>query len=473
MEAKPSLGEVIERIGLGRAHLKAAFLGGGTYLADGAELLLISSVTESVAEEWGLSPMQKGFGVTIVFCGMLIGNLSAGPLGDSLGRKLAILLSYAGVFVFSLASSFSPNYVILIILRCVVGIAIGIGIPVWNSLCVEITPAPHRMIMQCGSQILFSVGELYSAMLIFSEDPSMEHLQWRLLLRLGAIPSLVLGVGALFFLPQSPSFLSINGRHEDAKKVLQAMKDENNPDEDFSVDFEPAPPIEEEKGFDTLKRQCGIVFGPSRLYTTLVLIYGCCSLNIMLYGSLYAFPQVLPSLHMSASPAMELFLGALMEAPGILLGFVMSVYMKRIPMMAVLFAIIACFMALFAFLINLGFDDQSVIVLTTVVYYCIKIFPTSLFLVTYQYVAEYYPTEVRSTGAGFAIGGGRLGAMCSPLIIEEMEELTGTYATFFYFVACISLAAVPLIAGLPKETKDVKLSDRDEQDEEPKREKTV
>merc|ERR1719199_1726418 len=102
--SKPSIGEVVDRLGFGAAQARAAFLGGGVWLADGAELLLISSVTAAVADEWGFSALQRGAVVSIVFVGILAGNLFSGPVGDNFGRRQVILWSYTGIFVFSIVS---------------------------------------------------------------------------------------------------------------------------------------------------------------------------------------------------------------------------------------------------------------------------------------------------------------------------------------------------------------------------------
>jgi len=51
----PTLPRLVEKIGLGPAQLKVVCIAGAVWFADGAELLLISAVTDSISEKWGLS----------------------------------------------------------------------------------------------------------------------------------------------------------------------------------------------------------------------------------------------------------------------------------------------------------------------------------------------------------------------------------------------------------------------------------
>mmetsp|Transcript_97772 Transcript_97772/g.154071 ORF Transcript_97772/g.154071 Transcript_97772/m.154071 type:complete len:211 (+) Transcript_97772:37-669(+) len=145
---KPTLPEVIESIGCGPAQIRFCLTGGGVYLADGSELLLISAVTQSLAADWSLTPFERGLVVTIVFIGVLVGNVICGPLGDRYGRRGLIISSYLGVFVFSILSSFAESYRTLCIFRVLVGFSFGIGQPAWNTLATEVTPRFWRIPMQ-------------------------------------------------------------------------------------------------------------------------------------------------------------------------------------------------------------------------------------------------------------------------------------------------------------------------------------
>ncbi|CAJ1409257.1 unnamed protein product [Effrenium voratum] len=297
-DKKPTLGEVIESIGIGPAQFRAGLLGGGVWLADGAELLLIGSVADTLAREWHLSSFTKGFVVTIVYTGLMFGNITSGPAGARFGRREVVVLSFFGrIFVFSIFSSTSQSITdVLMIWRFIVGWSIGFGQPAWLAISAEITPAKYRIITGGLTQTLFALGELYSASLLMLDDPSLQKLDWRRVIALGAIPSAILFIFSALFLHQSPTFLQMKGRHADAVQVLESMRHDNSAP-DISVDFRLQPQNAPQLGFiETFYRQSKVIMSNKLLVPTLVTMFTCFELNLAYYGCIYAFPQVLSDL---------------------------------------------------------------------------------------------------------------------------------------------------------------------------------
>jgi SP family galactose:H+ symporter-like MFS transporter len=180
-----------------------------------------------VAEEWALTSFEQGLIVSLVYIGVMFGNLASGPLGDLYGRRFPIVLSFWLIFVLSVLCAFSVDFLMLCLLRILVGISMGIGQPAFQALLTETTPANGRVVLFSLAFCLFAFGEMYSAVLIDIDDPQMEDLHWRWLLAMGALPALFFGILALIFIDQSPYYLSINDRHEEARDVLRRMSSDN------------------------------------------------------------------------------------------------------------------------------------------------------------------------------------------------------------------------------------------------------
>lgn len=452
---KPSLQDVVEKIGFGPAHLRFCLTGGGVYLADGAELLLITAVTRAVAEDWGLHPFQRGLAVTIVFVGVLIGNLICGPLGDAYGRRQMIITSYICIFIFSVLSSLVSGFGSFCAFRLLVGFSFGIGQPAWNALCTEVTPRYWRIAMNGLSQTLFVAGEIYSAALILTDDPQMEHLHWRRLLQLGAIPSALFAFAAAIFLLPSPSFLALRGDAEAAKKVLDVMKKDNRCDESVSTDFQVVAPVSmssSDFGYQIRK-----LFSRHYWSSTVIVGLTCFGLNIVYYGCLYAFPQILPGLGVTAG--WELLVGALWELPGNAFGILCGMCMPRKQAMKFYLFLMACCLSCFVMGVSMKVSAVTQ-ALYHGGYYGIKFASCIGYIVTYQYAAELYPTEIRTTGASFCIGSGRLGAMLAPLVFEGVQMAFETYRGFFYWLIGFCVFNFFLIDFLPYETADMLLKDR-------------
>mmetsp|Transcript_27958 Transcript_27958/g.65207 ORF Transcript_27958/g.65207 Transcript_27958/m.65207 type:complete len:522 (+) Transcript_27958:126-1691(+) len=472
-ESQLLIPEIIEKLGFGWAQVRAGVIGGGVYFADGAELLLISAVTSAVAEQWAMSPVEKSLVVMVVFVGILLGNFVSGPVADTYGRRQLILASFLGIVIFSILSSLAVNFITLSLWRFFVGAAFGLGQPAWNTLGAEITPADWRVAMQGISQGCFVLGELFSCMLLLLDDPHMERLHWRRLLQLGAIPAGIFLILALLFLHQSPSFLAVAGRREEATAVLESMCHDNHVEVscDYRVATRPnqLPPrmrrnsrrVSVQSSAD-LRRQLFIVFGPDLRTSTFIVMYSCFVLNFLYYGCLYAFPQVLAeSSTGSGGAALELLIGAIWEIPGQALGIVCGLLLRRKLNMQLYLFLVG--ISTLAFVLGNTRNTHASHIVETIGYYGIKCFVDIGFVVVYQYSIEIYPTKVRATGSAITVGSGRIGGILSPLVYELIAS-EGSYAVFFYVLVVLCAVNFLMIPLLKYETQGVPLKDELEEE---------
>jgi len=468
----PSLDDVVERIGFGPSQLRALILGGGVWLADGAVILLVGSVISTISVEWELSHSARGSIVALVFIGVLVGNCLSGWLGDSAGRWLPIVVSYFAVAFFSVCSSMSTGIVTLCTASVFVGCAFGIGQPAWMSLSSELAPPRWRMTMNGSSAILFVVGELYATFLLWCNDPLMRELNWRRLLAMGAIPSIIIGCLAAAFLFESPFFLALNGRHFRAKRTLEDMRRLNGIDDQVSVEFRSpfhggSQEVERTASGRDVRRACSIppwskqlsiVFGRQLIVPTLACCFSCFVLNFTIYGGLYALPQVLPGVKMGISPATALAIGALWEIPGIILGMCLGTVMARKSAIALYLGASFVSLTVFAYAGAYPLRTRTIELLMQAGFAGIKCFGTLGFVVVYQYSTEIFPTTARATGTAACVAFGRLGAMSCPFVFESLQKLTGDFSSFFYTTAALCAMNGIVLAVLP-ETKGAPLPD--------------
>lgn len=456
--AERRIPEVIDSLGFGRAQIYSLLLGGGVWLADGAELLLIGSVTRALSDDWSLSATQRGLVVSVVFVGVLLGNGVSGSLGDNFGRRVPIVSSYAGILIFSLLSALSWDIWSMMMFRVVVGMSFGVGQPAWNTLGAELAPTEWRITMNGLGQIFFVVGELYGAGLIWAEDPQMVELNWRRLLAVGAIPSGIIGAAAYLYLLESPSLLAAKGRVEEAKTVLKDIRELNNAG-DAPVDFKYVARSEqehEEQGsfFYHLK----VIFGRHLGFTTMVVSFTTFALNFNFYGGLYAFPQVLPELNLKFSPAAGLFVGAVIELPGFLLGMWIGNNLTR--RIGIILYLLASAVSIVVFMYGTAaFTPHHHEWATMLGYLGVKCFVDTGFVVAYMYCSEIYPTVARTSGTSVCIAAGRIGAIACPLVYEYSVEMTGSFHTFFGAIAVMSVLNAALVQLLEIETAGKHLHD--------------
>lgn len=445
---RATISEVIENLGIGFAQIRVAVLAGPVSFADGAELLLISSVTTVVSKGWSFNAFQRGAVVSVVYVGIFIGNLVSGPVGDVLGRRLPILLSFFLIFTFSMLSAVSWGFLSLSFSRFVVGIAIGVGQPAQQTLVNEVTPTDWRVVLGSITQLAFSVGELYSGSLLLADDPQMVDLHWRALLIFNAIPSVIFGLLALAFLQQSPLYLACCGRYQESRVVLESMRRDNRAHA-VSIDFKPHRVL---CGGSGIPRQFRVVFGRELWVTSCIVMFSCFAWNLSYYGALYAFPQVMGEVEFGSSPAANLLLGAAVEIIGILLSVPCMLRLSRKLVMRVYLILTA--LGLFAFALGCsgvggGLVAQGLLLFG---YYGEKFTCTLGVLVFYLYASEVYPTMARTTGTALCFAAGRVASMLSPLLYELMVEVFQRPELFFQFIAAINVVNLAIVSFLPFET---------------------
>lgn len=192
------------------------------FLADGAEMIVISLVVSKLEDIWDLSSTQKGFIGSAVFIGFFTGALLGGKLSDNWGRKPTFILGGSLVLFFGMISAFSPNYGFLVLIRAMFGMGVGISIPPSTSLLAEITPTKFRSTMLTIVWLFFPIGEILAIVIAKWLLPKEDG--WRYLLFGIACPSFFC-LAISFFLIESPRFLFIKGHYEEAcDKLDQILK---------------------------------------------------------------------------------------------------------------------------------------------------------------------------------------------------------------------------------------------------------
>jgi hypothetical protein len=205
-------------------------------------------------------------------------------------------------------------------------------------------------------------------------------------------------------------------------------------------------------------RQLRVVFGPQLFHSTAIVMYTCFVLNVAYFGSLYAFPQVLPaSSSMHESAALQLLIGAFWELPGQVAGVAICAFLPRI--LSIKLYLVLAASAFLSFTLSMRSYSNVAMAWMTIGYYGIKCFMSMGFVMVYQYSTEIYPTEARTTGSAMGIGSGRLAGILAPLLFEAIQSTSGGPMDFFYILFGFLVSNLFLAQFLSIETKGVALRD--------------
>ncbi len=185
---------------------------------------VISGALPFLKEYWQLNDDSVEWITTTVLIGAVVGAVSSGKLSDYLGRKKMIIVN-AIIFTIGAAGCTYANSIgLLIVMRIIIGIAIGITSYLVPMYIAEISPARHRGSLVTLNQLMITIGILVSYITDYwlSNDNNLES--WRWMFLVGLFPAIVLLIG-MFFLPETPRWLISKNRWEEGKKVLIKVED--------------------------------------------------------------------------------------------------------------------------------------------------------------------------------------------------------------------------------------------------------
>jgi sugar porter (SP) family MFS transporter len=200
------------------------FFGALGGLLFGYDTGVISGAILFIKDDFGLSPFMQGAVVAALLLGAMVGAGLAGPLSDRMGRRRLIIAAAITFTVGALAAAAAPNPGTLVAARFVIGLAVGSAALVVPLYLSEIAPTEIRGRIGSLNQLMIVVGILaafiVNAILASSGD-------WRLMLGLAVVPSLILLVG-MAFMPETPRFLVRAGEEEEARDVLEEVQSDES-----------------------------------------------------------------------------------------------------------------------------------------------------------------------------------------------------------------------------------------------------
>jgi MFS family permease len=118
--------DIYEEIGFGNFQVHLILVIGATIACDSIEGSIVAFLQECIKDDMNLDGNYEALLSSAVFVGQILGMLCS-PAADIFGRKIVIYIGWAFIVVFGIASTWSPNYWSLVLMRSLVGYGIGIS----------------------------------------------------------------------------------------------------------------------------------------------------------------------------------------------------------------------------------------------------------------------------------------------------------------------------------------------------------
>ncbi|MFN3424913.1 MAG: MFS transporter [Novosphingobium meiothermophilum] len=398
--------EVIEQTPMGLRQWIAVVLMIALNALDGFDVLSSAFAAPGIAREWGIERDALGVVLSMELVGMGFGSILLGGAADRFGRRPTILgclvVMTAGMWLAT--TSDSPSG--LALWRFLTGLGIGGMLAAINAVTAEFSSLKGRSLamalMVIGYPIGATVGGTIAGLLLKSGD-------WRLVFEFGAIATAVFIPLILIFVPESPDYY-VTRRNPDAlDKANASLRKLALP---LASLLPPAPAAADKPSvFDILK--------PGMIGTTMLFTLGYSFHCVTFYYILKWSPKIVADFGYTQAQAASVLVWANIGGAigGGLFGYAMHRFGLKWPTIAML---LAGSVAVIAF----GFGSDTLSGWKTAVF--LTGFTTNSAIVGfYSLFAKGFPTHVRATGTGFAIGAGRIGAAGSPILAGVLFTQAG------------------------------------------------
>jgi putative MFS transporter len=442
MRTKPGAGgvvgaHVLDDAPLSAFHKRLALYSSGGPFLDGYVLSIIGVALVQITPQLGLSGTVEGLVGASALIGIFLGAFVGGWLIDKFGRQLLFTIDLIAIIVFSVAQFFIDGAFLLILLRLLIGMAVGADYPIATSLLAEFSPRKWRgpllgafvCMWFVGAAVAYLVGEI---LMQFDEG-------WRWMLASAALPALVIVLLRLGT-PESPRWLLKQGREDEANEVLRKVYGPNASVADLP-----------EEVHENLRVGALIRYGYGKRMAFITIFWTC---SIVPLFAVYAFgPKILGALGLTGD--LDNY-GSVLITVMFCLGCVASLFLVdrigRRPL------IIHSFVWAGLALLLLGIFPAAAASIILVLFAAYAILIGGTQILQWIYPNELFPTEVRGSAVGLASSLSRIGAAIGTYLVPQALTHLGIGTTMIVAAVITLIGAVVSLAWAP-ETRGLTLGE--------------
>ncbi len=391
---------------------------------DGLDTQSIAVAAPLIAEKLAIGRTALGPIFSAAVLGAMIGALTFGPLGDRFGRKRCLVAAAIIFGVCTILTATADTYNTLLTVRFVAGIGLGGATPCFIALASEYAPKRRRAMIASLIWSAFPLGGMVGG---FLNGYILAHFGWPVIFMVGGVLPLIVAGALSVWLPESIRFLLAENRDpEKALAIARRIVPTVAPMARIVADEEHIKGVAVKNLFSE-----GRTVGTVLLWVVFVMAFGTLAITVLWTPTLLRTNGIAPSQAAvvlgfhglgaligmgSAGRLIERFGAAATLVPALVLGAIatgaVGFAATSVTSMSIVLALIGVFV---------GMGGSGAIALA----------------------ALNYPTAIRSTGVGWAMGMGRGGQVIAPLTTSLMLGLGwGTTPVF------LATAIAPFIAAI-------------------------
>ncbi|XP_071133797.1 organic cation transporter protein-like [Mytilus edulis] len=330
--------------------------------------------------------------------GLTGGSLVTGFISDFYGRKKAFMMCICLLIFPNIGLTFVTDYMIFVVLRCLSGFAVGGLLGTGFVLGMEIVGPTKRSWAGLVFEFFWAAGAMILALAAYLIR------DWRHLNLVMSVPP-VLFLSYIWLVPESPRWLLIKGKIQEAEAILEKTARLNKR-------FLPSDTLEK---ISFASKHRGLPLWkacthPIIMYQLTVILFGWMIVSMVFYG------LAMNSGNIGGNLYLNFFMSSFAELIGFA-GCLAALHkMGRKPVFAisVLISGAACLLTIFPVLYASTEYQWTAMVLSTLG----KVNVSAAFAVMFLYSGEIFPTVIRNSALGIAAFFARVGGMIAPYIID-------------------------------------------------------
>lgn len=421
---------------MSRLQILVVILTVGLNALDGFDVMSISFASPGIAAEWGIDRAALGIVLSMELIGMGFGSILLGRLADRIGRRPTILgcvlMMAIGMYM---ASTVRGSIVALSVWRVLTGLGIGGMLASINALVAEYSSAKRRhlcvSIMSIGYPIGAVSGGLVVASLLRTHD-------WRSVFHVGAVMSAAFIPLVLFFVPESVHWLT-------RKQPTKALERINRTLARMGHAAIAALPSTETE----VRRHAGAsIFSRSFLATTIIVTAAYSFHMFPFYFILKWVPKIVVDMGFAPASAAGVLVWA--NVGGATGGLVLGLLSLRYGIKTLTIIVLVLTTVLVALFGRTAPDLLQLAQICFGAGFCIN----AAIVGMYAIFAQAFPTHVRASGTGFAIGVARGAAVTAPIVAGFLFKAGYSLPSVALIMSLGSLISVAVLALLRLKSKD-------------------
>jgi MFS transporter, SP family, xylose:H+ symportor len=390
-----------------------------------------------------------GWANSCALAGCFAGSLMAGALADRYGRKPVLLISAVLFAVSSVLTGWAQSFSAFIVWRIAGGVAIGLSSNISPLYIAEVSPAAHRGRLVSVNQFAIVIGILLAQIMNWLiAAPVDEHLSpaaalaswnvqfgWRWMFTVVAIPATVFLI-ASFSIPESPRWLLLRNRREEAVNVLQRVTGSADAAATEAASIDVA--LRQERNS---KAGWSGIFQPG---VRRILLIGVALAVLQQWSGINILFNYAEEIYRTAGPGTSrIFLDIVITgAINLLFTLVAMAFVDRLgrrPLML----IGCCGIAVSHFLAGLayraGWHGTPVLALTLCAIAC---YAMTLAPLTWVLIAEIFPNRLRSAGMSVAVSALWISSFALTYSFPFIDRALGSAGAFFTYSTICTAGAV-------------------------------